>query len=169
MVRKTPELSPHFSTPTGIDGRHPIPTPSKTRRSLMTGIGLFDSPQTPKPNVIELIIPIQTELKSRKLKFKAGTKLYKVVRDSEGKPIIPRTPAQADDLLDRELTVAAFLDIPVDYLEIGKRGGTIIKKVGQSDYGAFTIVRFPVRSKSGEIVMEERLASFITRSSKKQR
>lgn len=168
MVRKTPESSPHFSTPIGIDKRHPIAKPSKGRRSLMTGVGLFDLPQVSAPNVIEPITLGQTELGPRKLKFKRGTKLYKVVRDSEGRPIIPRTPVQEDDLFDRRLTVATYLDVPVEYLEIGKRGGTITRKVGQSDYGAFTIVRFPVRSSSGKVVMEERLVSYTTRSSKKQ-
>ncbi len=168
MVRKTPESSPHFSTPIGIDSRHPIAKPSRGRRSLMAGAGLFDLPQASVPNVIEPIAPIQTELEPRKLKFKMGTKLYKVTRDSEGRPIIPRTPVQEDALFDRQLTVATYLDVPVEYLEIGKRGGTITKKVGQSDYGAFTVVLFPVRSSSGEIVMEERLASYLTRSSKEQ-
>jgi hypothetical protein len=95
--------------------------------------------------------------------------LYKVVRDSEKKPIIPRTPAQAYDLLDRQLTTPTYLDVPAEYLEIGKRGRTITKKVGQSDYGAFTVVLFPVRSSNGKVVMEERLASFTQRSSRNQR
>jgi hypothetical protein len=160
------------------------------RGSGMTGQGLLDEPepatvlpgvttsapditsvepsQSSESNVTEPIASGQTELIPRKLKFKRGTRLYKVVHDSEGRIIIPRTPAQADDFFDRKLTVPTYLVISVEYLEIGKRGGTITKKVGQSDYGAFTVVLFPVPSGSGKVAMEERLVSYTTRSSKKE-
>ena len=146
----------------------PLKRKGTVRGPGMSGTGLLlDLPQVSVPNVIEPIAPSQTELKPRKLKFKRGTKLYRVVPDSEGKIIIPRTPAQEDDFFDRQLTVATYLDVPAEYLEIGKRGGTITKKVGQSDYGAFTVVLSPVRYSGGKVVMEERLASYLTRSSKK--
>lgn len=142
---------------------------AKVRGPGMSGTGsLFDLPQASTPTVIEPIALSQTELKPRRLKFKRGTKLYRVVRDSEGKIIIPRTPVQEDDFFDRRLTVPTYLDVPVEYLEIGTRGKTTTKKVGQSDYGAFTVVLFPVRYASGKVVMEERLASYLTRSSKSQ-
>ena len=148
--------------------------PAMRRRGLsgkgMTGEGLMDEllPQQP---VEEVKVPVnlgETQLLPRELKFKANTKLYKVVRDSNGKIKIPWTPKEEEDLFDRRLKVPTTLRVPVDFLETGKRGGTIIKKVGQSDYGAFTVVLFPVQDRDGKSFMEERLVSFLTRSSKKQ-
>ena len=155
---------------TGEGGR----LPAIRRRGLggpgMSGEGLMDEIM-PQPSQAEESVPInlvETQLIPRQLKFKGGTRLYKVVRDSEGKIKIPRTPAEDDDLLDRRLTVPTTLSVSVDFLETGKRGGTIIKKVGQSDYGAFTVVLFPVHTREGKNIVEERLVSFLTRSSKKQ-
>lgn len=153
----------------GEGGRLPA---SKRRGKVggprMTGEGLFDSPEAPVVvRVAEPTAEIKTPLEPRSLKFKAGTKIYRIVRDGEGKIQVPRTPDQASGRLEKVLTVPTIFDVPVEYLERGKRGGTITKKVGQSDYGAFTVIRFPVRLRSGEFVMEDRLASYTTRSSKK--
>lgn len=165
--------SPHgkgrYGSPDQRDILGGINVPDHNKKhSEMTGSGMFDMPETSAPNLTEPITPTQTELLPRKLKFKRGTRLYKVVRDSEGKPTIPYTPVQEDDLFDRELTVPTYLDVPVEFLEIGKRGRTITRKVGKSGYGAFTVVLSPVRLSSGKVVLEERLASYLTRSSQKQ-
>jgi hypothetical protein len=164
--------SPHGKGPYGareqrdILGGIEVPDYKKVS-SEMTEPGLFDSPQAVTLSTVEPITEVKTELEPRSLKFKVGTRIYKIDRDGNGNIKIPRTPAQADDLLKKILTVPTYFDVPVEYLERGKRGGTITKKVGQSDYGAFTVVRFPVRLKSGKVVMEDMLASYTTRSSKK--
>lgn len=148
----------------------PLRRRGKVRGPGMSGTELlFDSPQVSAPNVIEPIVAVQTELEPRKIKFIEGTKLYRVIREDEGRIKIPRTPVDYDKLFDRKLSVATYLDVPVEFLEIGVRGGTITKKVGQSVYGAFTVVLFPVRYSRGEVVMEERLASYLTRSSNKRK
>jgi hypothetical protein len=149
---------------------------SKARRPLMQqGPGLFDEQEKGKLEIeekveakLEIAEAKQSELEPRKLKFKEGTRLYKFLKDSEGKPIIPRDLAQEEDLFDRQLTVATYLDVPVDYLEIGEKGKTVTKKVGQSRFGAFTVVLSPVRQRNGEVVLEKRLASYLTRSSRKK-
>jgi hypothetical protein len=172
-----PEKRP--TPPLGLDDLHHM-AEHKGRRALMSGPGLFDGPiedqveqeeaqvQSAVDAQVESVTPVQSELEPRKLKFNKGTRLYRLVHDSEHRPIVPRTPAQERDLFDRELTVPTYFNVPVEFLEMGARGKTITKRVGKSNYGAFTVVLCPVHQSNGEIVLEERLASYLTRSSKKQ-
>lgn len=150
--------------PTGLDGINPA-VPIKGRKPLMTGPGLFDS-EAQKEFTILTIDENRLALEPRRLRFMPGTKLYYLTKDSEGKPIIPRTELEEDRLFDRQLQVETDLDVPVEYLVSGKRGGTITKKVGQSQYGAFTVVMLPVNQENGEVRLEERLVSYQTRSRK---
>lgn len=154
-------------TPVGLDGIHHI-SKAQGRKPLMSGRGLFDEPQEILPaaevsNATELGV---SEVQPRKLKFNAGTKLYRVKPDSEGNPLVPRTPVEENDLFDKQLTAATYFDVPAEFLEIGKKGGTITKIVGKSDYGAFTVVLCPIRQSNGEVILEERLVSYLTRSNK---
>jgi hypothetical protein len=158
-------------------GAHPekrrqTPLTEGARRPLASGPGFFDEPGKLSEEVeASVIVPASkesgTDLVPRQLKFLKGTRLYKVVRDGEGKPIIPRTEKQEDKLFDRSLTHPTFFDLPVGSLQKGARGGTTVRKFGQSKYGAFTIVLVPVTKESGETVLDERLASLTTRSSQK--
>lgn len=150
------------------------PLPAVKRRGNlrgpgMTGSGLLDSQNgSDSASLVKPAISVDSTRNSeskviRKLRFKKGTNLYYLTHDAEtGEIIIPRTPAQEDELFADALEFDEELIINEQGLEEGKgRSGRseVIKKVGVSRYGAFTVVDYQVPAENGELKTVQRLAS----------
>ena len=108
-------------------------------------------------------------LRDRALRFEEGAPVFRVIYKDEKTDdvVIPRTSEQANDMFLGRLPMR--LELPVDRscLEKGKRGGTIIRCVGKSVFGAFTIVHYPAFDENGEEIEIPVLADMRNRTSKK--
>lgn len=133
------------------------------------GSGFF--PPTEPVSTSEVIVdashPLEPQLRDRALRFEAGAPVYRVIYKGEtDEVVIPRTPEQADSMFLGRLPMR--LELPVDRscLERGKRGDTVIKRVGKSMFGAFTIVHYPMVDEDGEEINVRVLADMNDRTSK---
>ncbi len=134
------------------------------------GSGFFPLEQS--ASVIEAPVAVVSQsevLRDRALRFEEGAPVFRVVYKDEAtdEVVIPRTPEQADDMFLGRLPMR--LELPVDRscLEKGKRGGTIIRCVGKSMFGAFTIVHYTAFDEEGKEIEIPVLADMNNRTSKK--
>ncbi len=92
----------------------------------------------------------EPELRERALSFERETPMFKTSYDPiTGEIIIPRTMDEAEELFLGRLPISLDLEIDKSCLEKGKRGGTAIKRVGKSWFGAFTIALYPTVDEDG--------------------
>lgn len=132
-----------------VTRRAPLKTPSD---EAIMGTGFFPSLE---PTVLEPTPTVapkpETVLRERALLFNEGMPMYRVSYRSENdEPIIPRTWEQAEELFLGRLPVSAELKIDKSCLEKGKKEGTVIKRVGKSYFGAFTIALYPTVDEDGK-------------------
>ncbi len=160
---KAPDL------PRGLDGK-PFTgeTVSHKKTNVPQGVmGMFADDAEPESTqqvgerttqTIEAAVP-------KRLRFKKGTELYAVTFDSETDDIvIPRSVKQARALYRGNLEFDDDLVINNELgMEDGKKGGRVVRRVGKSDYGAFTVVDVRVTGEDGETAIEQSLASLTTR------
>lgn len=141
----------------------------KAQQEIM-GQGFFP-PEQPvtMPEVPPVMISMpETQLRDRALRFEEGTPVYRMIYKGETDEIVvPRTPEQADNMFLGRLPMR--LELPVDRscLEKGKREGTVIRCVGRSGFGAFTIVHYPAFDEDGREIDIPVLADMNDRTSKK--
>jgi hypothetical protein len=133
------------------------------------GVGFFPTTQPVATPEVPTITSLQAELplRDRALRFEAGAPVYRVIYKGEtDEVVIPRTPEQADHMFLGRLPIR--LELPVDRscLERGKRGDTVIKRVGKSMFGAFTIVHYPMIDEDGKEINVRVLADMNDRTSK---
>lgn len=173
------ELShPHAGDPR-VDpkarGLHSKPTRrmssvAKERRRLereSMGSGFFDSAQ-PIEQIPQPITPETPAIVERALRFEQGAPMYEVRYDNRtGGVVIPRTEEQADAMFIGRLPMSLELKIDKTCLERGKRGGTVIKRVGKSLFGAFTIALYPTIDEDGREIDLPVLADMRDRRLKK--
>jgi hypothetical protein len=166
MVRPRPESSPHFN------GRINAPKPENPGEGIrrrMTGPGLFDKPVDVQPQQVSLsteLSPTHVRLETkRRILFKKGTVLYAFIKDGNGNVVIPRSRQQAEEYKRETLMFPTSLEVDEqEGIEMGKRGKPRVKKVGQSQFGAFTVVVLEKQDGNGDITKELVLASFTERA-----
>lgn len=178
-IKPHPESSPHYAGDSGqknekkLKGRK---EPTGARR-IMSGPGFFfddtlvPEPEAPPPQVSQpeprqTFSAIETN-EPRTLRFLKGTELFVVIHDKKTKQIvIPYSTQQARKLLREILDEDRDLVINEDEGMVdGARGTRVIRKVGVSQFGAFTVVDWPIGIADGhEVITEKRLASMTTRS-----
>lgn len=123
----------------------------RRRETTMTGPGFFDSElnQASAPEVV-VATHIEPKLTERALRLEEGAPMYEVRYNAEGEVVIPRTMEQADAMFIGRLPMSLELKIDKSCLERGKRGGTVIKRVGKSIFGAFTIAIYSTVDEAGK-------------------
>lgn len=163
MVKPRPEASPHYTTPTWEKPQGAV-SARKQRRFMMTGPGLLDEGLVQASSVIKAPV-VEASKPARTLRFSRGTVLYAVVVDGDDQIVIPRNPQQERDLRRETLDFEKDLEVDrEDGIVEGRSGQDVVRKVGTSQYGAFTVVHIEKDNGRGEIMVERRLASLTHRS-----
>ena len=159
--------SPHG----GIEFGKPIPKSRRSRRPLATEES--SSLWTSSLDEVSLRGAQSSTQESESLirdpLFKKGTQLYAYHPDAnrDNQPIIPGMHSQMkeSDLRKERLMFDTQLKIDPELgMKPGAKSGNIIKRVGKSKYGAFTVVRYPVEDRSGNVVEELRLVDLRQRA-----
>lgn len=129
------------------------------------GAGFFEPQQPIAAEALPIVNP-EPELRERALSFEKGMPMFALRQDPVTEEIvIPRTMEQAESLFLGRLPMNLELKIDKSCLERGKRGGTVIKRVGKSGFGAFTIALYPTVDQEGNDVDIPVLADMTHKSS----
>lgn len=134
---------------------------------MVSGFFLPVQPIVAPEDVAAVASQPEAPLIDRALRFEAGAPVYRVIYKGEtDEVVIPRTPEQANDMFLGRLPMRLELSVDRSCLERGKRGGTAIRRVGKSMFGAFTIVHYPMVDEDGEEINVRVLADMNDRTSK---
>jgi hypothetical protein len=143
----------------GLDGKLFTGATVSHRRSLAQPVGQMSSLEK-IPQESQLIVPEtpavihkNDELEERALTLEEGMPMFALWYDPvTGEVIIPRSIELAEKMFLGRLPMSLELDIDKSCLERGKRGGTAIKRIGKSQFGAFTIALYPTTDEEGNDV-----------------
>ena len=126
--------------------------PHRSRKPLMSGLGMFDEPSSPAE------VSVLPEKPHRSFWFKKGTRFY----STDYK--IPRTPREEEDRRAGELDEAQEIEISSDNLVYSERLQRLTPRAISDEYksriyGAFVKASIYTRGRRGENIVTERFIS----------